>query len=267
MASLLRALLCVGSALVAVVVPVAASAVAGPTLAVRSAAEAGRTLPLVGRTIVVDPGHQLGNSRHLRQSNALVDDGAGGRKACNTTGTATDAGYPEATFAWQVAVGVRDRLRALGATVVMTRASNSADRWGPCVDVRGRLGDAGYAGRRTAADLKLSIHGDGSVAGNRGFHVIVGTGPGERVASERYAAATADALVRAGFAPSNYVGGGTGFDHRGDLGTLNWSRIPTVMVELGNMRDPGDAARMTSSAGQRTYAAALADAARRFLAR
>ena len=264
MAFLHRALLCVVAVLVAllvglVVLPAAAVAVAGPTLAARSAAEAGRTLPLAERTVVLDPGHQLGNSRHLRESNALVDDGAGGRKACNTTGTATDAGYPEATFAWQVAVGVRDRLRALGATVVMTRAGNSVDRWGPCVDVRGRTGNR-------AADLELSIHGDGSVAGNRGFHVIVGKGPGDRVGSDRYALATRDALERAGLAPSNYVGGGSGLDHRGDLGTLNWSRIPTVMVELGNMRDPGDAARMTSSAGQRTYAAALTDAVRRFLA-
>ena len=54
-----------------------------------------------------------------------------------------------------------------GATVVMTRTSNRADRWGPCVDVRGR------AGNRIDADLKVSIHGDGSyAAGARGFHVI-----------------------------------------------------------------------------------------------
>ncbi len=260
-------LVCASAALVALALSVTAAAATGPTIAVRSAAEAGRTLPLVGRTVVVDPGHQLGNSRHPRETTALVDDGAGGRKACNSTGTATDAGYPEATFAWQVAVGVRDGLRALGATVLLTRSANTTDRWGPCVDVRGRMGDAGYAGRRTAADLKLSIHGDGSVSGNRGFHLIVGTGPGARADSARYALATRDALVRAGFARSNYVGGGTGVVRRGDLGTLNWSRIPTVMAELGNMRDPGDAARMTSAAGQRAYAAALVDGARQFLTR
>ena len=259
MGSLRRALVCAGAALVVMASSATASAAASPTLAARSAAVAGRTLPLAGLTVVIDPGHQLGNARHPRETTALVDDGAGGRKACNTTGTATDAGYPEATFAWQVAVGVRDRLHALGATVVMTRTSNSPALWGPCVDVRGRLG-------RSRADLELSIHGDGSVAGNRGFHVIIGTGPGERAGSERYAVATRDALEAAGFEPSNYVGGGTGLDRRGDLGTLNWSRVPTVMVELGNMRDPGDSARMTSASGQRAYAAALADGARRFLA-
>jgi len=258
MRSLLGALSCAGLLLVAAP-PAVADGSAPPTIAAQSAATAGNTRPLAGRTVVVDPGHQLGNSRHLRETTVLVGDGAGGRKACNTTGTATDAGYPEATFAWQVAVAVRDRLRRLGATVLMTRTENSVEEWGPCVDRRGRFGNVG-------ADLKLSIHGDGSVAGNRGFHVIVATRPGERAASERYAVLTRDALLGAGFSRSNYVGGGSGLDTRGDLGTLNWSRIPTVMVELGNMRDPADAARMTSPAGQRAYAMALAEGARRFLA-
>lgn len=258
MRCLLRALSCAGTLLVAVS-PVVATSSSPPTTAARSAAIAGDTRPLAGQKVVVDPGHQLGNSRHLRKTTALVGDGAGGRKACNTTGTTTDAGYPEATFAWQVAVGVRDRLRRLGATVLMTRTDNSAEEWGPCVDQRGRLGNA-------SADLKLSIHGDGSAAGNRGFHVIVATGSADRASSERYAVLTRDALVRAGFSRSNYVGSGSGLDARGDLGTLNWSRIPTVMVELGNMRDPADAARMTSPAGQRAYATALVEGARSFLA-
>ena len=259
MRSLLGALSCAGLLLVAVP-PVGDAGSAPSTTAARSAAIAGQTRPLAGRTVVIDPGHQLGNSRHPRETAALVGDGAGGRKACNTSGTATAAGYPEATFAWEVAVGVRDRLRRLGATVLMTRTDNNPEEWGPCVDRRGRLGNA-------SADLKLSIHGDGSVAGNRGFHVIVATGSAERASSERYAVLTRDALVRAGFVRSNYVGGGSGLDARDDLGTLNWSRIPTVMVELGNMRDPADVARMTSPAGQRAYATALAEGARRFLAR
>ena len=257
MRSLLGAVTCAGLLLVGVP-PAGAAAAAPPATAARSAAAVGETLPLVGRTVVVDPGHQLGNARHLRETTALVGDGRGGRKACNTTGTATDAGYPEATLAWRVAVGVRERLRRLGATVLMTRTSNSADEWGPCIDRRGRLGN----GR---ADLRLSVHGDGSAVGNRGFHVIVATGSGTRAASERYAVLTRDALERVGFARSNYVGGGSGLDARGDLGTLNWSRIPAVMVELGNMRDPENARRMTSPAGQRDYATALATAARRFL--
>jgi len=64
---------------------------------------------------------------------------------------------------------------------------------------------------------------------------------------------------------ANYIAGGDGLDPRTDLGTLNLSDIPTVMVELGNMRDSGDASVMTSATGQARYARALAVAVRTFL--
>ena len=90
--------------------------------------------------MVIDPGHQLGNHNYPSKINRLVPAG-GFEKPCNTTGTATNAGYPEATFTWQVSRLLRERLRLrLGAKVRMTRHSNREDRWGPCVDVRGRDG-------------------------------------------------------------------------------------------------------------------------------
>jgi N-acetylmuramoyl-L-alanine amidase len=144
----------------------------------------------------------------------------------------------------------------LGAKVLMTRTSNSASAWGPCVDQRGRRGNKAHA------DLKLSIHGDGTFArGAHGFHVIYAPDRGRTAdtyaASRRYALATRTALEQGGFSPANYIAGGTGLDVRGDLGTLNLSNMATVMVECGNMRDPGDAARMTSARGQAAYAKAL----------
>lgn len=44
--------------------------------------------PLAGRTIVIDPGHQLGNHNFPAQVNRQVPAG-GFTKPCNTTGTAT----------------------------------------------------------------------------------------------------------------------------------------------------------------------------------
>jgi N-acetylmuramoyl-L-alanine amidase len=214
--------------------------------------------PLAGKVIVIDPGHQLGNSRHPEQINHLVDAG-GFKKPCNTTGTSTNGGYPEATFTFRVAKRLKARLERLGATVIMSRSRNSYDLWGPCVDYRGRLGN----GR---ADLKVSIHGDGSAAGNHGFHVIVSTQRhGYRKASTAYAKTTRKALQAEGFARSSYVGGGTALSFRGDLGTLNLSRMPTVMVELGNMRNARDASVMTSAKGQGRCARALARGVRLFL--
>jgi N-acetylmuramoyl-L-alanine amidase len=222
------------------------------------------SLPLAGRTVVIDPGHQLGAHNFPTEINRLVPAG-GFEKACQTTGTATDAGYPEATLNWQVARRLRRRLEVLGAVVRMTRHSNSEDRWGPCVDVRGRAGNA------LPADLKVSIHGDGAyVTGAHGFHVIA---PTDRKpwthdifrTYRRLALDTRAALRGVGLPVANYIAGGDGLDFRSDLATLNLSDIPTVMVELGNMRNPKDARRMTSASGRATYARALATAVRTYL--
>lgn len=220
--------------------------------------------PLTGKVVVIDPGHQLGNHNFPRQINRLVPAG-GFRKACNTTGTATDGGYPEATFAFRVARLLQGRLEALGATVRLTRTTNRQDRWGPCVDDRGR------AGNRTGVDAKVSIHGDGSyTAGARGFHVIAPTDRRPWThdiyrTSKRFALDARAALKARGLRVATYIAGGDGLDFRSDLATLNLSDVPTVMVECGNMRNPADARRMTGPRGRATYAAALAAGVRRFL--
>lgn len=220
--------------------------------------------PLAGSTIVIDPGHQLGNRNFPAQVNRPVPAG-GFTKPCNTTGTATNGGYPEATFTWQVSRALRRALVAEGATVVLTRTSNREDRWGPCVDARGR------AGNRIEADLKVSIHGDGSyAAGARGFHVIA---PADRSpwtsdihdASLELAFAVRTGMVASGFPVANYIAGGDGLDVRSDLGTLNLSDIPTVMVELGNMRNASEARVMTSAKGRGRYVDGLVAGVSRYL--
>ena len=225
----------------------------------RTAAE-----PLAGRVVVIDPGHQLGNHNYPRKINRLVPAG-GFRKPCNSTGTETRGGFPEATFAWRVSRVLAGRLRAQGAHVVLTRTSNRQDRWGPCVDERGRKGN------RIGADLKISIHGDGAdVRGAHGFHVIAPTDRKKWThdiypASRRLAKIERSALRAAGVPVANYAAGGDGLDYRGDLGTLNLSDVPTVMVELGNMRNVRDAHRMTSRKGRAAYARALASGVISFL--
>ena len=52
---------------------------------------------------------------------------------------------------------------------------------------------------------------------------------------------------------------------RRDLGTLNLADVPTVMVELGNMRSAAEARVMTSPAGRARYARGLVAGVRAFL--
>lgn len=268
---MLARLLTPGVAVLALLVPAATDAVTtDATGGSVSASERIETRiearPLAGRTVVLDPGHQLGNARHLSQINRLVTAGPI-RKPCNTTGTSTNSGYPEATFAWQVAQVVKRSLQRAGARVVLTRSSNSFDAWGPCVDQRGR------AGARAHADLTVSIHADGSYApGARGFHVIAPAaleGWTDDIArpSMRLALDLRAALGRARFPRANYIAGGDGLDVRSDLGTLNLSDVPVAMVELGNMRNAGEARRMRSRVGRARYARALVGGITRYLER
>ena len=206
-------------------------------------------LPLAGKVVVIDAGHQLGNANFTSEINKQVDAGAGKKKACNTTGTATNGGFPEATVTWEVATRVRDALIAQGAEVIMTRESNSLDEFGPCINIRGSLGNE-------RADLLLSIHADGADAGSNGFHLLLpSTAHPEYAGSLAFANQLMTALNGGGLATANYVSGG--MRASSDYATLNLSAKPAVIVEMGNMRNAGDAQRLTSAGGQDAYATAL----------
>ncbi|MFJ1737767.1 N-acetylmuramoyl-L-alanine amidase [Streptomyces microflavus] len=215
--------------------------------------------PLTGRTVVIDPGHNPRNREHTKEINEKVDIGAG-RKECDTTGTSTDAGYPEARFTLDVSHRLRELLQAQGARVLLT---HDEDRpFGPCIDERARIGN------EAKADAVVSVHADGSAVGNRGFHVILPAAvKGGGADTSKIVKSSADLGARiaghfvrtTGSAPSNYIGGGTGLDTRNDLGGLNLSTVPKVFVECGNMRDPKDAALLTSASWRQKAAQGMAD--------
>lgn len=208
-------------------------------------------LPLAGRIVVLDPGHNGANADARATITAQVPDGRGGTKDCNTTGTATDDGYPEHAFVWDVAQRARSGLRALGAVVVLTRESD--DGVGPCVDVRGELpGDVD-------ADLMVSLHGDGSTdPEERGFFAIVSDPPlndSQQVPSAALAHAILDALADEGFTPNPTYP--QGLSRRADIAGLNHATRPATLVELGEMRNAEEAAVMMTEAGRQRYADAV----------
>jgi N-acetylmuramoyl-L-alanine amidase len=73
-----------------------------------------------------------------------------------------------------------------------------------------------------------------------------------------------DALAQAGFHPSTYIGS-DGLYGRADLAGLNLAEYPAVLVELGNMKNADDAARMESADGRAQYAAAVTNGIVAFL--
>lgn len=216
---------------------------------------------LAGKVIVLDPGHNGGNAAHPEIINKQVDI-INGHKACNTTGTSTDDNYPEHAFTWDVANRLAKILRQQGAKVVLTRKNDTGV--GPCVDERARIGN------RAHADAVLAIHGDGAPAKGHGFHIIepaVIKGHNENVvpASDRLGLDLRNAFHKGTGIPYSTYLGKNGIDVRSDLGGLNVSTRPTVFIEAGNMRNPGDAARMKSPQGRQQMAEALAKGFEQFL--
>lgn len=213
-----------------------------------------------GQVVVLDPGHNGGNAAHPAEINKPVPAGRGQTKACNTTGTSTASGYTEHAFNWAVAAIVRSDLVARGYQVVLTRPDDNGV--GPCVDARAAIGN------QAQAAAVVSIHGDGSMSpGAHGFHVEFSNPPLNAEQGQpayRLATVLRDTVRAAGFSTSTYLGT-AGLLGRADLGGLNLSERPAALIECGNMRDPGDAAVLTSAGGQNRIADAIAAAIATYL--
>jgi N-acetylmuramoyl-L-alanine amidase len=239
--------------------PTTSSAI--PTTTTRAPSPSPKPLPPApaanghGQVVVLDPGHDGGNASHPAEINQLVPAGRGITKACNTTGTATNAGYSEHEFTWDVANRVRTELLARGYQVVMTRSSDAGV--GPCVNQRAAIGN------QAQAAAVVSIHGDGSLSGGaRGFHVEYSNPPlnaAQGAPAMKLATTIRDTVRSAGFSTANYIGSNGLFGTPG-LGGLNLSTQPAALIECGNMRDSGDAAYMTSPDGRQRIADALTTA-------
>lgn len=160
--------------------------------------------------------------------------------------------YAEHAFTWAVALAVRDLLNAEGVQAVVTRPDDVGV--GPCVDQRAAVAED------LAAAAFVSIHADGSAAGNRGFHVIASSldpaGPEVGAASDALALAVRDAMSSV-LPARDYLGSG-GLDVGDDLAGLNLNRRPAIYLECGNMRDPTDAGLPSDPAGPARIATAIA---------
>lgn len=203
---------------------------------------------LAGASVFLDPGHNAVNDASI---NRPVPNGRGGSKPCQTSGAATTDGYPEHAFNWAVVGLISASLGQMGVRTVVSRADDNSV--GPCIDQRADQANGMHP------DAIVSIHADGGPPSGSGFHVNYSDPPlneVQAVPAVQLAHTMRDALVQAGFHPSTYLGS-NGLYGRDDLAGLNLAQYPAVLVELGNMRNPDDAARMESPDGRAAYATAV----------
>ena len=211
--------------------------------------------PLAGEVVGIDPGHNGLNYSAPGFIDAPVFNGTG-TETCDTTGTATDSGYTEAQFNFNVATYLQADLQAEGATVVLTRPNNAGV--GPCVTTRAAIINDAHA------DVAVDIHADGGPADGRGFAVLEPTadGPNDGViaSSAVFAATLRNAFVAGTSMPVSDYDGVDGLQPRNDLAGLNLTTVPKVLIECGNMRNATDAALLVTPSFQQAAAAAMAQA-------
>ncbi len=233
---------------------------AHPGTNARLHAKARSPLPLAGRVVGVDPGH---NGRNFTDPGYIDHQIWNGREHedCDTTGTETDGGYTEARFNWNVAGYLVADLHREGARVVLTRHSN--DGVGPCVTRRAQIMN------RAHVAVEISIHADGGPPDGRGFAILepVADGINDPRPSYRFARILRSRFEPGTSMPISTYDGVDGLQPRDDLAGENLVREPYALIECGNMRNGTDAALLTSSRWQRSAATAIASAVTAFLTR
>lgn len=230
----------VGAATAAAVLVAASVLTATPA----AAAPAG----LAGKIVFLDPGHNGANDASISRQ---VPTGRGGTKDCQASGTSTDEGYPEHSFTWETTLRIRQALSALGVRTAISRGDDTG--LGPCVDERAAMANA------LQPDAIVSIHADGGPPTGRGFHVLYSSPPlnqAQAGPSVRFAQLMANQLQSSGIPAANYIGQG-GLNPRSDIAGLNLAQYPSVLVELGNMKNPADKALITTPEGRQKYAEAV----------
>ncbi len=211
-------------------------------------------------TVGIDPGHNGRNGTDPAFINKKIWNGREW-ESCNTTGTATNAGYTEAQFNFNVARYLAADLRRQGAKIALTRTNNTGV--GPCVNTRAQIINASHA------NVAIDIHADGGPASGRGFAVLepVADGPNNAIisAAKRFGLDVRSAMLATTGMPTSTYDGVDGLKSRDDLAGLNLTTVPEVLIETGNMRNATDARLLSSSAYQQRIALALDQAIVRFL--
>ena len=193
------------------------------------------SLPLAGHIICLDPGHcvtPLTGKGLTGPVSPLSDE----EKPLYTAGT-EGANMTEEQLNLIVGLKLRDALEALGAEVLMTREVSE-------IEITGieRCEIANNAG----ADVNIHIHADGIENPSvHGVSVLVPTGdllgtPSIVDESVRLGRLMVDAVAETTGAKNR------GIDPRSDMSGFNFSKVPSVLIEMGFMTNPEEDALLES---------------------
>lgn len=189
--------------------------------------------PLSGIKIGIDPGHQ----RKGNNEKEPVKPGSKEKKAkvsSGTTGVSTK--IPEHVTDLQISLKLRDTLEALGAEVLMTRE---------VAEVNISNIERAQMMNEWGADLVLRIHCNGvSNKKSNGIGLYVTKTGSIAKSSNAAAKALLPAMVAATGARKD------GIFKRDTYSGLNWSEVPSILVENGYMSNPEEDKKLNDPAYQ-----------------
>ncbi|MCX8129062.1 MAG: N-acetylmuramoyl-L-alanine amidase [Clostridia bacterium] len=183
---------------------------------------------LAGRTICIDPGHQLkGNSGQepiAPGSNIMKDKTTSG-----TSGVVTK--IPEYELNLHISLLIKKKLEEHGARVIMTRETNNVNI--------SNINRAKMANKSNAG-LAVRIHADGAADSKiRGASVLYPGGKyikdGDMLKKSKIAAKKVTESIR-----KNSAAVSVKSVERNDLTGFNWSEVPVILVEVGFMSNPAE---------------------------
>jgi N-acetylmuramoyl-L-alanine amidase len=212
-------------------------------------------LPLEGRYIGINPGHQQKANYNKEKESPEAGSALKIKVSAGTQGVSTRV--PEYVVTLQVGLKLRDKLESMGARVLMARTAHN-------VDVSN--GDRARAMNVAGVQLYLSLHCDGNDNHRiAGLHTLI---PAERgyqkgpvlAKSQSFAHIMQQECIKTTGAVDK------GFSVRRDLSSLNWAKMPTCLVEMGFMTNATEDKKLVSAAYQDKIVTGMARAIKRYFA-
>ncbi len=220
---------------------------------VPAAAKSAATSAAGKYVVVIDAGHQA----QADNTPEPIGPGSSETKPAVASGaTGATTGVPEHTVNLQVSLKLRDLLQARGVKVVMVRTTENVD-----IPNSKRAQTANDA----HADLFVRVHCD-DVSGSS-THGLLTVIPDDNQWTHPIVAASA----RAGQAIQKATLATTGAYDRGvrppdvPMSGFNWSKVPTVIVEMGLMSNPAEDRLLSDPSYQGKLAQGMADGVMNYL--
>lgn len=232
--------------------PAQPAAVATPAPAPKPAPRAVTPAPvsvagLAGKVVVIDAGHQA----HGDSSLEPIGPGSSQKKAKVASGASGAYGpyHDESQVNLAVALKLEKVLKARGVKVVMVRTTQKVNI--------ANSARAEIANRAHAA-LFIRIHADSSTSSST--HGISMQLPN----SNQWTAPIVARSVKAGNIVLKATVAATGAANRGpvqrgDLSGFNWSKVPTILIEMGFMSNPAEDKALNSATYEQKLATGMAN--------